>query len=198
MSSIVLLLTVAGSVFGAVILLALIVWSVRIRRDEGNFEPAPDWMKMGKREILDSPAPVEESPSIIEAESPLRSFLRNAVPELSSAIDLGKIVQMAEDAGEKLGSTEERKAVIYKAVNELLEQQPENEFLRQVLDSLQIGDYQSEETASEDRVKVLRIPGRNLIHVDGVEYYSVADIPDPEMREEARRILASLNDKSQS
>jgi hypothetical protein len=196
-SSIVLLLTIAGSVFGVALLMALIVWSVRIRRAEGNFVTTPDWMKKGPEESLDSPAPIRESPSIIEVESPIRNFLRETVPELSTAVDLGKIVQMAEAAGEKPGSAEERKAIIYKAVNEMLEQQPENEFLRAVLDSLQIDEDQPEETSSQDRI-IIQIPGRNLIHVDGVEYYSVADIPDPEMREEVRHILASLNENNSS
>jgi hypothetical protein len=234
MSSVVLLFAVAGFVLVAFLLAAALVWSIRVRRSEGNFVPAPEGWKQRRRGTPDSSAesgshperlrereresaPVAEEdgppawmrekqggesvseriPIGAEPESPLKDFLRNAVPSISTVVDLGKLVQQIQAAEEKLDTPEERRAAIVRAAEQLMEQHPDNDFLRQVLESLQIQGYSAAETEPPKVINIVQTTGRNLIHVDGVEYSSVEDIPDPEKREQARRMLASLHAKKQ-
>jgi hypothetical protein len=225
---------VAGIVLFVFLLLATLAWSIRIRRHEGNFIPAPEewkhrggrnsassmesrpdwrrdlgsesaskaeeeatseWMREKKR--LEAADLSEKVPIGAEPESPLRDFLRNAFPSISTVAELGKLVQQVQEVEGKSDTPEERKATIAKALAELAEQQPENNFLRGILDSLQLNGFSAADSESLEGVRIVQSTGRNLIHVDGVEFYSVEDIPDPEKREQARRMLASLHGKKQ-
>jgi hypothetical protein len=92
---------------------------------------------------------------------------------------------------EKIGSGEERAAALYSAVRDLLEQKPDDEFLTRVFDMLHSAGFHPEEPVPAERIQIVRVPGKTLFRVDGVEYYSLMDIPDPELRDQARRKLAS-------
>ncbi|MBN1438249.1 MAG: hypothetical protein JW929_02475 [Anaerolineales bacterium] len=124
-----------------------------------------------------------------ELESPLQKILCGVMPELSALIEVGKRVQMAAAADAESGSAEERQAILRRVVAEMANRQPENGFLRQVLETLEVERPEAGRGDPRERITVVQIPGRNIVEVDGVEYYSVTDIPDPQLREEARRMV---------
>ena len=215
----VLMILVAGIVFAVFLILAALVWSIRTRRSEENFipapaamkkekrevpdpfggkEPAPDWMLELKRDALDSVSTPERVPIGAEPESPVKDFLHSAFPEISTLIDLGKMVQQVQSAGGAPESSEERKEALLTAVEQMLEEQPDNPLLLQVRDTLQSGGGQTVDSTGGNRVQVVQVAGRNILRVDGIEYYSVADIPDPELRRQARLLLTSLNEENSS
>ena len=127
-----------------------------------------------------------------EPRSLLGDLLRNAVPQLSAVMDLSRVIKQIQEAGELTDTPEERNTAIRKALDQMLEQQPGNEFLIQMRDSLESGEGTDAET--DTVVQVVRVAGRNVIRIDGVEYYSLADIPDPDLRDEARKMLLDLDD----
>jgi hypothetical protein len=216
MQPIVLMLLVAAIGFTVFLLLALVVRTIRTRRAEDGFEPAPEGTRKSTREISDpfsttEPAPdwmrslSRDSPEPVqspggESESPFKNLLRSAMPEISTLMDLGKMVKESQPVGEMPRSEEERNAAFAKAVDEMLEKQPDNAFLRQLRDSLPASGSRSDMPESENRIQVFQIGGKTTIRVDGVEYSSAEDIPDPEVREQVRekvqRLLDALNRNS--
>lgn len=214
MSQTVTLVLIAVSAFIVFLLLALVLWSIRIRRAEDGFEPAPTDRQKNRSTVYDPFAPAEapaedmqsltqeipdipissaQPPTDEETESPLKSLLRSAMPELSTMIELGKMVKDSQAAGETPNSPEERNAAFQRALDKMLEEQPDNSFLRQLRTSMPSADASSAATAEDDRVQVFQVGGKTAIRVDGVEISSADDIPDPEIREKVRRLIDALN-----
>ena len=130
------------------------------------------------------------------SQSPFGEFLRNAVPQLSTVMELSKMVKMMQAAGELTDSNDERSAALRKALDQMLEQQPNNEFLIHMRNSFQSADESDEDTDAV--IQVIRVAGRNVIRIDEVEYYSLADISDPDLRDEARQLLLDLDEQKPS
>jgi hypothetical protein len=213
MSPIVLVALIAGVVFFAFIVLALVVWSIRIRRDEEGFQPAPakrqtitggnaaqaeqipEWLR-GKTQypIGSALADARVQPGTGE-ESPLKNLLRGAIPEFSTLMELGQMVQNSQGTGELPTSAEERDAALQNAIGEMLEKQPDNTFLHQILVSLQSTGNQAAESTENDRIQVFLEGEKLCVRVDGIEYSDPEAISDPEMREKVRRVLESLDDE---
>jgi hypothetical protein len=213
MQPIVQVILVAGIVLVVSLLLAAIAWGIRIRRDEDNFIPPPGPLKKSDREFPDPFAEKEAAQDGLRElkrgvadtipaaekgqvgtgpESPMKNILRSAVPELSTLMDLGKIVSQAGDSG---GSSEERRRALLNAVEQMLEKQPDKALLRELRDTLRAGEESPVEDSDESTVQVIRVGGRNVIRIDGTDYYSLADIPNPDLRDEAMRMLLDLDDQ---
>jgi hypothetical protein len=180
MSPIILLILIAGSVIAVFLFLAALVWSIRTRRNEGNFVPAPesiknrasarndavpdwlhgsdsqqpdrgnlesgtDWLRQPNLNSRSFDEP-ERIPISAGPQSPFGDFLRNAVPQLSTVIDLSRMVKQMQATGEWTDAPDERNAAIRKALDKMLEQHPHNEFLIHMRDSLQSGEESDTET----------------------------------------------------
>jgi hypothetical protein len=104
-----------------------------------NPESVPDWLR---RPNLDSRSfdGSERNPIGAGPPSPFGDFLRNAAPQLSTVIDLSRMVKQMQATGEWTDAPEKRNAAIRKALAKMLEQQPDNEFLIHMRDSFQSGD----------------------------------------------------------
>ncbi len=212
MSQITTLALIAVSAFIVFLLLALVIWSIRIRRAEDGFEPAPTDRQKTRSEVYDPFAPAEpptediqsltqeipdipissdKPPSDEETDSPFKGLLRSAMPELSTLIELGKMVKDSQESGETPDSPEERNAALRRAVDQMLEKNPDNALLQQLSNSIPSADASS---AGDDRVQVFQVGGKTAIRVDGVEISSAEDIPDPELREQVREKIRRLMD----
>ncbi len=104
-----------------------------------NPESVPDWLRQPN---LDSPSfdgsgrnPIGTGPH-----SPFGDFLHNAVPQLSTVMDLSRMIKQMQATGEWTDAPDDRNAAIRKALAKMLEQQPNNEFLIQMRDSFQSDD----------------------------------------------------------
>ncbi|MGB7538059.1 MAG: hypothetical protein WBM17_05940 [Anaerolineales bacterium] len=159
--------------------------------DVAKGDSVPDWLRQPNPDVRGTNAP-GQVPTGAGPQSSFGDFLRNAVPQLSTVMELSKMAKMMQAAGELTGSNDERGAALLKALDQMLEQQPQNEFLIQMRDSFQSADVS--ETETDAVVQVIRVAGRNVVRIDGIEYYSPADIPDPALRDEARRMLLDLDD----
>jgi hypothetical protein len=152
-------------------------------------ESVPEWLRQPDLDMRGTNEP-GRVPTGAEPRSLLGDLLHNAVPQFSTVMDLAKVVKQMQAAGELAENPDERNAAIRKALDQMLEQQPNNEFLIQMRDSLQSTD--PSDTNTDAVVQVIRVADRNVIRIDEIEYYSLADIPDPELRDEARRMLLDL------
>jgi hypothetical protein len=213
MSSTVLVILVAGGVIAVFLLLAALAWGIRTRRGEENFIPAPEKIKNYRPRLSDAGGDVETVTEWMPAPKPAGTvsppsgagsppafgdILRTVVPQLSSVIDLGKLMQQMQISGETMQNPDERNTAIRKALDQMIGQQPDNAMLRQWRDSFPAeSESETEEDITID-VEVIQVAGRNVIRAGGVEYYSLAEIPDPDVRDEARRLLAELNDQNPS
>jgi hypothetical protein len=205
MSSTILILLVAGAVVAVFICLAALAWGIRTRRGEENFIPAPESSVKNQPRLSESGGAGEAAPEWMPAAepavtvsppsgtgSPFGDILRTMVPQLSTIIDIGKAMQQMQVSGETMQNPNERNAALRKALDRMIEQQPDNPTLRQWRDSI---PAESESETDEDitiDVEVIQVAGRNVIRAGGVEYFSLAEISDPDVREEARRLLAEL------
>ncbi|MBN2085146.1 MAG: hypothetical protein JW748_07950 [Anaerolineales bacterium] len=218
MAPIVQIILLAGAVFTVFLLMAALAWGIRTRRNEEDFMPAPnslqkhnrrmpaafpgdesapDWMRQPGQDAGGSGQP-ERIPAGIGGQPFFTDFLRNAVPQISTLIDLSRAVKQMQAAGDWTDASEDRKAAIRKALDQMLEQQPQNEFLIQMRDSLEFDGESDAEAEDEEGMQVIQVAGRNIIRVDGTEYYSLAEIPDPRLRNQARQMLLDMNDKESS
>jgi hypothetical protein len=180
MSTTVAVILIALMVLFGFLLAAALVWSIRTRRAEENFIPAPesikhrasarndtvpdwlhgsdsrqpdrgnpesvpDWLRQPNLNSRSFDGP-ERIPISAGPQSPFGDFLRNAVPELSTVIDLSRMVKQMQATGEWTDAPDERNAAIRKALAKMLEQHPHNEFLIQMRDSLQSGEESDPET----------------------------------------------------
>jgi hypothetical protein len=218
MSPTVLVLLVAGIAFVVFLLLALIVWSIRIRRAEDGFEPAPPAVRKSARTFSESFSAAEQKPEWLNnlagavsdtrtsaagpstdegSKSILGNLIRGAMPEISTLLELGKMVRDSQAAGDAKMSAEDRTAAFQRALDQMLEKQPDNAFLQQMRASLPSAGGASAFSDEDSRVQVFRVGGKTTIHVDGVEVANADDIPDPEVREQVRenvrRLLDALN-----
>jgi hypothetical protein len=218
MSSTILIVLVAGGVVVVFLLLAALAWGIRTRREEENFSPAPDSLKpikrtspgfaSGNETVPDwmpepEPAATVSVPSVriptgMGLQSPFGDLLRNAVPQLASVMDLGKLVQQMQASGETIQNPDERNAAIRQALDQMIEQQPDNELLLQIRDSIGSGDESEADEEYTVDVEVVRIGGRNVIRAGGTDYYSLMDIPDPDVQAEARRLLLEIEEQKPS
>jgi hypothetical protein len=158
-------------------------------------ESAPDWLQQPDSSLRGSGQPAQTTIGS-EPRSLLGDLMRNAMPQLSTVMDLAKIVKQMQAAGDWTDASDERKASLRKALDQMLEQQPGNQFLIQMRDSLESGEGADAET--DTVVQVVRVAGRNVIRIDGIEYYSLADISDPDLRDEARKMLLDLDEQKTS
>ena len=158
-------------------------------------ESVPDWLRQPDAGLSGSGEP-GRVPIGAEPRSLLGDLMRNAVPQFSTVMDLAKLVKQMQAAGELADNPDERNTAIRKALDQMLEQQPNNEFLIHMRDSLPSAGESDAETDAV--VQVIRVAGRNVIRIDGVEYYSLADISDPVLRDEARQMLLDLDDSNPS
>jgi nitrogen fixation-related uncharacterized protein len=163
--------------------------------DVAKGESVQDWLRQPNLDVRGTNEP-GRVPTGAEPRSPFGDFLRNAVPQLSTVIELSKLVKQMQAAGDWADATDERKAAIRTAMDQMLEQQPQNEFLIQMRDSLESAD--ESETGTDTVMQVIRVAGRNVVRIDGIEYYSLEDISDPNLRDEARRMLLDLDDPKPS
>jgi hypothetical protein len=215
MSSTVLVILVAGGVISVFLLLAALAWGIRTRRGEENFTPAPGRIRKTQPRLSDSggveeavpdwmaapkPAATVSLPSGTGSPSAFGDILRTTVPQLSTFIDLGKLIQHMQASGETMDNPEERNAALRKALDQMIAQQPDNAMLRQWRYSIgSVGESEDDEEYTEDvDVEVVRVGGRNVIRAGGTEYYSLMDIPDPDVQEEARRLLLEIDDRDPS
>ncbi len=155
-------------------------------------ESVPDWLQQPEDGRQGSGQPAQTTIGS-EPRSLLGDLMRNAMPQLSTVMDLARMVKQMQAAGEWTDASDERKASLRKALDQMLEQQPGNPFLIQMRESLESGEGTDAET--DTVVQVVRIAGRNVIRIDGVDYNSPAEIPDPELRDEARQMLADLGEQ---
>ncbi len=155
-------------------------------------ESVPDWLRQPDPGLRGSGQTAQTTIGS-EPRSLLGDLLHNAVPQLSAVMDLGSVIKQIQEAGELTDTPEERKTAIRKALEQMLEQQPGNQFLIQMRDSLPSNEETGED--AESVVQVVRMAGRNVIRIDGVEYQSPADIPDPELRDEAMKMLLDLDEQ---
>ncbi|GEM_PF-3776621 len=215
MSPIIQIILVAGAVLVVFLFLAALVWGIRTRRGEEDFIPAAqslknyssgmsaaasgdeidtDWLRQPEHDASGSGEP-ERIPIDAGRQPSFTDFLRNAVPQISTVMDLSRAIKQMQAAGDWTDASDERKAAIRMALDQMLEQQPQNEFLIQMRDSLEFAGESEDEADDEEGMQVIRVAGRKVIRVDGVDYYSLAEIPDPDLRDEARQMLLDLNDQ---
>ena len=213
MSPTVLVILVAGCVIAIFLLLAALVWGIRTRRGEENFIPAPESIRKTQPRLSESGGAEDAVPEWMAAPKPAATFsppsgtgspsafgdiLRTMVPQLSSVLDLGKLMQQMQVSGETMQNPDERNAALRKALDQMIGQQPDNAMLRQWRDSI---PEESESETDEDitiDVEVIQVGGRKVIRAGGTEYYSLMDIPDPDVQEEARRLLLEIDDRDPS
>jgi hypothetical protein len=163
--------------------------------DTAKEESVPGWPLQPEEGPQGSGQPAQTTIGA-EPRSLLGDLMRNAMPQLSTVMDLAKMVKQMQAAGDLTDGSDERKSALRKALDQMLEQQPGNEFLIQIRDSLESGEGAGAET--DTVVQVVRVAGRNVIRIDGVEYNSLADISDPDLRNEARKMLLDLDDPGPS
>jgi hypothetical protein len=214
MSPTVLVLLVAGTAFVVFLLLALIVWSIRIRRAEDGFEPAPPAVRKSARTFSESFSAAEQKPAWLNnlagavsdtrtssagpstdqgSKSLLGNLMRGAMPEISTLLELGKMVRDSQAAGDAKMSAEERNAAFHRALDQMLEERPEDAFLQQLRASLPPAGDASAFSDEDSRVQVFQLGGKTAIRVDGVEVSSADEISDPALREKVRRLLEELD-----
>jgi hypothetical protein len=212
MSPIMMVLLVAGVVVAVFLLLVMIVWTIRVRRAENNSEPKP----MNARKIMRDTREVQESASEImervnmragdipepavvsvrssggdEKKSVFQALLGSAVPELSTLIELGKMIKESEE-GKAADTPEEKNEALRKGVERMLEQHPDNAFLRQMLTSLPREAGTADPAVDKDGIQVFRIGGKTAIRVDGIDFSSADEINDPETRRKVRELIDRL------
>ncbi len=158
-------------------------------------ESASDWLQQPNSDLRGSGQPAQSTVGS-EPRSLLGDLMRGAMPQLSTVMDLARMVKQMQAAGEWTDASDERKAALRRALDQMLDQQPGNQFLIQMRDSLESGEDAGAET--DTVMQVVRVAGRNVVRIDGVEYYSLADISDPELRDEARKMLLDLEDPKPS
>jgi hypothetical protein len=182
MSSIVLLALIAGISFLGFLLLAALVWMIRARRwEKGDMPKAAPWKS------APNPAASGEAPATPMEGRPWEQWIRHLSPGISTLMELEGLVKKAETPGQPPASKEEKRQGILKAIEELAEKQPDNVFLRQMRDSIR-----NSLPNMNNSVQVFRIGTTTTIRVDGTSYTDVESIPDPEKREQARKILKTL------
>ena len=158
-------------------------------------ESVPDWLRQPEDGSRGSGQP---APATIGSEprSLLSDLMRGAVPQFSSVMELARMAKQMQAAGELPDTSDDRKAALREALDRMLEKQPDNEFLLQMRKSLPSKDEDGDD--AESVVQVVRVAGRNVIRIDGVDYYSLADIPDPDLRDEARQLLLDMDEQKPS
>jgi flagellar biosynthesis/type III secretory pathway M-ring protein FliF/YscJ len=208
-----MILIIAGIVGAVFLLLAMIAWTIRVRRAENMHEPTQqdlqDALRNAQRERDSAGMDLErirehkgELPELRIFQGSLpegkgtrsvpRDLLFKAVPGLSILMELGKVVRESEE-GKAAQTPEEKNEAFRKALERMLEQQPDNALLRQMLNALPVGDGASHTAAVDDeRIQVYRIGGKTAIRVDGVEFSSASDISDPEVRSKVRELISRL------
>jgi hypothetical protein len=209
------IMLIAGAVFATFIVLGLVIWSIRIRREEDGFVPAPpkppksmirtpytveseqavaDWMSPPTKEIAEPILPSGKLLPDDDFGSPFKSLLRSAMPELSTLIELGKMVKESQAAEGASNSPEERNAALRQAVDRMLEQNPDSDLLRQLRSSLPSAGEIADATIDDSRVQVYEVDGKKTVLVDGANVTSADDILDPVLREKIQRLLDSLDE----
>lgn len=208
-----MILLIAGIVGAVFLLLAMIAWTIRVRRAENMHEPTrqdpqdalrnaqwiQDSARMNLERIRERRGELPElrilQGSLPEGEgsrSVSQDLLLKAVPGLSVLMELGKVVRESEE-GKAARTPEEKSEAFRMALERMVEQQPDNALLRQMLNSLPVGGG-APRTADvdEERIQVYRIGGKTAIRVDGVEFSSADDISDPEVRSKVRELISRL------
>jgi hypothetical protein len=180
-SSAVLLAAVAGISFLGFLLLAALVWMIRIRRSETGDAPAPT----PGRSAQNAAAAGRKTAST--EGKPWKEWIRNLAPGISTLMELDAMVKRAETSNHPVTSKEEKQQAFFRAVEELAEKEPDNAFLRQMRDSIRKSFPNMGNSA-----QVFRIGTANTINVDGEKYPDLESIPDPEKREKVRQILKKL------
>jgi hypothetical protein len=140
-----LLFAVVGLVFAAALAAAFLVWSIRSRRGEENFTPAPP---RPLRPVTPMTASVRESPALRnEAPAPetnpsMKKVLRRFAPEIWQVVELSKRITAASSAAE---TPDEKKAAIHRALVEMVREQPDNVMLQQLIAQFDPGENGPEE-----------------------------------------------------
>jgi hypothetical protein len=208
-----MILLIAGIVGAVFLLLAMIAWTIRVRRAENMHEPTQqdsqdalrnaqrvrDMAGMKLERIREHKGEFPEfrifQGSLPEGEgsrSVSQDLLYKTVPGLSVLMELGKVVRESEE-GKAARTPEEKNEALRKALERMLERQPNNALLRQMLNSWPVGGGTSHTDAvDEERIQVYRIGGKIAIRVDGVEFSSADEISDPEVRNKVRELISRL------
>jgi hypothetical protein len=203
----------AGIVVGGALILALIAWTIRVRRAEegprppstewqkqtpaasarpGSADETQDWIQSLTREIPDPSVSSAGPPSAGETKTVFQTLFNSAMPELATLLELGKMVKESQTLGKTADTPEAKNEAFRRAAMRMLEEKPQNVFLQQLVNSMPSSGGASSAWEGDDHIQVYRIGGKTAIRVDGTEYSSPADIDDPEVRDKVRELIRRL------
>jgi hypothetical protein len=157
----------------------------------GRQKDTPEWLRGMTAEAREFDSPFGSTPVGTEKISPVLDMFRGAFPQVSTLVSLGKLVKQIQAEEGSPETPEVRLTALTTAVKQLLEKNPEDEFLLRIRDALQSAGPAGDAVGGES-VKVVQVAGRNVVRVGEDEYDSVSEIPDPELRDQVRSILAAL------
>jgi hypothetical protein len=120
-------------------------------------------------------------------------ILQNISPDLTGLMDISAYVKDQEEKRGRPLTREEKEEAVKQAVSELLEQHPENTLLRQMRVSLVGNGITGSEELPSNNIRVRRIGTTTTVIVDGVSYSGMEEIPDPAVREQARKMLDAMD-----
>jgi hypothetical protein len=187
MSTTTLLTVVLFSLLGLFIL-ALVAWSIHSRRQEEDgsnvVSPPPARVQQTRVEVV----PTASAPSSV-----VGKILQNLVPDFA---ELGEISTRLSEKEAQTGrplSKEEKRQTLLDTLDELSRRHPDNMMLRQMREGLPGAQITGAEGVSEDQIRLENLGTQTVIHVDGITYTGVDDIPDPSVRDRVRRLLDGMD-----
>jgi hypothetical protein len=135
-----LLFAVVGSVFASALVAAFLAWSIRARRGEENFTPAPPKplkpVPSRTASVFEPPAFRKEPPAP-ETNGPMAEVLRRFAPDIWQVVELTKRITATSSAAE---TAAEKKAAIHRTLVEMVREQPDNVMLQELMAQYDPGD----------------------------------------------------------
>jgi hypothetical protein len=189
------LFAVGGSFLLVVV---LILWTVRARKEEmgevlppppaQTFPTSPEQISLSVRQPMVTIRPTEAAGSA----TLLGKILGNLMPNMAELQEFSEFVRRKEEEAGRPLTKEEKTQVAREALEMLIQKYPDNPLFRQMYVS--IGQLSGGSPTTEDgaQFQVTKVDGKVILRVNGREYSSPEEIPDPVAREQVRKLLDSM------